>query len=124
MICCSVEQKPVKTVLLMPDFKYRERCLQVFECAVCGKISAELVQYCIRTKRYKKVKLSKRRLAKFLARCEDGSWREVEVNTGTKQRAGFVYGVNRIDKTGNIYQYSVDFNGTKTLVKQINHIPS
>ena len=120
IFCCGRKQNPVKTVRLMPDFKYRERLLELIICEVCGKIIAEITQYNVKTKKYCKKHLSKRQLAKYLARLDNGRWQEVKLDYGTKERAGFVYGVNRIDKEGKIYQYSVDFNGTKTLVKVIN----
>ena len=119
MICCSIEQKPVKIVKLLPDFKYKDRILQVFVCCKCGKITAELRQYCIRHKKFKIKKLSKRQLAKYVVKQPDNSWCEVKIEKGIKQRAGFIYGVNKVDKNGKIYQYAVDFNGVKTLVKEI-----
>jgi hypothetical protein len=109
--------KPVRVIRIMPDFNYSDRVLELFICEVCGKITAELTQFNIKHQKIKKKRLEKRRLANYIALLKDGSWKEIPVDFGTKSRAGFSYGVNKKDKDGKIYQYSVDFNGTKTLVK-------
>ena len=46
-------------------------------------------------------------------------WEEQKVQYGTKGGAGFVYGVNVQAENGKIYQYAVDFNGSRKLVKII-----
>ncbi|MBQ9244895.1 hypothetical protein IJ182_01355 [bacterium] len=118
--CCGRMQEPVKKLRLANDFRYRERFLNVIVCNVCGKVIAEIIQYDVKKQKLIKKRLAKRQLAKFLERLKDGSWQEIKNEYGTKGKAGFIYGVNRVDKNGKIYQYSVDFNGTKTLVKIIN----
>lgn len=115
--CCGMLHKPDRIIRLMPDFKYSDRVLEIFICNVCGKISAELTQFNIKHQKIKKKRLEKRQLVKFINFFKDGSFDEIAPDYATKSRAGFVYGVNRQDKNGKIYQYSVDFNGTKTLVK-------
>ncbi len=122
ILCCGSEQKPDFTVRLLSDFKYRERVLEVIICKKCGGIIGELKQYNVRTKKYEIQRLKKRKLAKYVQRLETGRWQEKEIPKGTKGGAGFVYGVNIIDKDGNIYQYSVDFNGVKTHIKTIKKI--
>lgn len=115
--CCGMLHKPDRVIRLMPDFKYSNRVLEIFICEVCGKITAELTQLNIKHNKIKKKRLEKRQLAKFVSLFNDGSFEEKSAEYATKSRAGFAYGVNRQEKDGKIYQYSVDFNGTKTLVK-------
>lgn len=119
--CCGKFQKPVKSVCLLSDFNYTNRRLDIIVCDVCGKITAELSQYNVKTKKFKIRKLQKRQLNRFLINLKNGSWQEVKLNYGTKSASGFNFGVNKQDKKGNIYQYSVDFNGVKKLIKIINN---
>ncbi len=118
ILCCGRELKPERIIRLLPDFKYRERLLELISCPNCGKIIGELTQYNVITGKYERKRLSKRVLARYAQRLDSGSWEEVKILHGTKGGAGFVYGINRIDKEGNIYQYAVDFNGVKVLVKK------
>ena len=104
----------------MSDYKFTNRRLDIIVCNVCGKITAELSQYNVRTKKFKTKKLQKRQLSRYLINLKNGAWQEVKLNTGVKSASGFNFGVNKQDKKGNIYQYAVDFNGMKKLVKVIN----
>ena len=121
ILCCGREQKPERIIRLLPDFKYRERLLELVFCSHCGKIIGELTQYNVITEKYEKKRLSKRVLARYAQRLDSGCWEEVKILHGTKGGAGFVYGINKIDKDGNVYQYAVDFNGVKVLIKKINN---
>ena len=115
--CCGILHKPARIIRLMSDFNYSDRILELFICRVCGKITAELTQFNIKHQKVKKIKLTKRQLAKYISLIREGSWDEIPVEYGTKSKSGFSYGINKQSKNGKIYQYSVDFNGTKTLVK-------
>jgi len=115
--CCGMLHKPDRVIRIMSDFKYSDRVLELYICEVCGKITAELTQFNIKHQKVKKKRIEKRQLAKFVSLFSNGSFEEKSVEYATKSRAGFSYGVNRQEKDGKIYQYAVDFNGTKTLVK-------
>ncbi len=103
----------------MSDFKYDNKKLEILSCRVCGKPVAELSQFDLEKGKFQTIRLSKKRLNRYCNRLKNGRWQEVNIPKGTKGGAGFVYGVNRIDKNGTIYQYSVDFNGTKKLVRKL-----
>ena len=63
--------------------------------------------------------LKSKRTLDFIKKALEGKLDTVKVKYGTREKAAFVYGVNRQAKNGKIYQYAVDFNGTKKLVKVI-----
>ena len=88
-------------------------------CPVCGGLVAELVQYDVREKRYETFRPKKKKTLKFVQDVESGKYDEVKVSSGTSYSASFIYGLNKEAKDGKIYQYSVDFNGQKKLVKII-----
>lgn len=118
--CCGVYRTPVQTVFLLPNFKYQDRKLEIYICANCGKIAAVLTQFNIQTKQYEIYKPSSRKkTADFIQKIKNGKFDEVKLQYGTKEKAGFVYGVNKQLKNGEIRQYAVDFNKEKKLVKVI-----
>lgn len=117
--CCSGYHKPIRTVFLLPDFMYRDRKLEILLCPKCGALVAELTQFNINSQKYEVYRPKRKKTAKFLKEVENGKWQEIKVKYGTKERAGFVYGVNKEMKNGKICQYAVDFNGAKKLVKII-----
>ncbi len=118
--CCGRYQVPFKTVFLAPDFNYRDRKLEILVCSNCGSLSAVLTQFNVKTKKYETYRPKRKKTSKFIREVEAGKWSEVKVKYGTKERAGFVYGVNKLQNDGTVKQYAVDFNGTKTLVKVVN----
>jgi len=105
---------------LSPNFQYRDRKLEVLVCEICGALIAELTQFNVKTQKYETFRPKRKKTAKFIKDIEEGKWQEIKIKYGTKDRAGFVYGVNREYKSGKIYQYAVNFNGEKKLVKIIN----
>lgn len=119
IFCCGGYHKPGQTVFLFPDFQYRDRKLEILVCPVCGALIAELVQYNVSSQKYEYFRPQRKKTGKFLAQLQKGKWREFNVKFSSKSNAGFVYGLNKVDKSGVIYQYSVDFNGKKNLVKVI-----
>ncbi len=118
--CCGGYHAPLKTVFLSPDFKYRDRKLEVLVCPVCGALSAVLVQFNILTKEYETFRPKRKKTAKFIQEVEAGEWRDVKIKYGTKSRAGFIWGKNIQRKDGTIAQYAVDFNGNSKLIKVVN----
>ena len=119
LYCCGGYHKPDKIVTLLPTFRHRERKLEVLTCPICGGLVAELVQYNVRTNEYETFRPKKKKTLKFIQDVESGKFDEVKVSYGTSQGASFIYGLNKEAKDGKIYQYSVDFNGQKKLVKII-----
>ncbi len=118
--CCGGYHSPLKTVFLSPTFEYRDRKLEILLCPVCGVLVAVLTQFNIKTQKYETYRPKRKKTAKFIQDLQEGKWREFKLKFGTRERAGFVYGVNKQNKSGKIFQYSVDFNGEKKLVKIIN----
>ena len=117
--CCGGYFNPLKTVFLLPNSQYRDRKLEIAKCPVCGALSAVLTQFNIKTQQYETFRPKRKKTAKFINELEQGKWSEVKVKYGTKERAGFIYGINRQYKNGKIYQYAINFNGDKKLIKII-----
>lgn len=117
--CCGGFHTPIRTVFLASTSEYTDRKLEVLVCPVCGALSAVLIQYDIKNQKYELFRPKSKKTAKFIKEAEAGDWRESNIRYGTKQGAGFVYGLNKQHKNGKIYQYAVDFNGIKKLVKVI-----
>lgn len=117
--CCGVCRNPDKTVFLSPDAKYRDRKLEILECPKCGKLHAVLTQFNVKIQQYEIFKPKRKKVAKFLHdnETELNKWQEVKIKYGTREKAGFIYGINRESKNGTIYQFAADFNGEKRLVK-------
>ncbi len=117
--CCGKYHEPFQTVRLLPDFKYRNRKLEVLVCPNCGALVAELTQFNVITNKYETYRPKRKKTAGFIRHIQEGKLENVKIKYGTKERAGFVYGVNIMRKNGKIYQYAVDFNGEKKLVKVV-----
>ena len=117
--CCGGYYNPSQTVFLLPDNNYRDRKLEIVICPKCGALVAELVQFNVQSQKYESFRPKRKKTAKFLQEVQDGGWKEVKVPFATKERAGFVFGLNKEMKNGTIKQFSVDFNGQKRLVKVI-----
>ena len=118
--CCGGYHKPLRTVLISPDITFKDRKLEILICPKCGVLVAELTQFNIKTNSYEKYRPKRKKTYEFIKKLEQGVWSEQRIKYGTKERQGFVYGLNRQAADGKIYQYSVDFNGEKKLVKIIN----
>ena len=117
--CCGGYHTPDKTVSILPTFKHRERKLEVLRCPSCGTLVAELTQYNVNTRQYETIRTKKKKTKKFLQDISEGKLEEVKVFQGTKVNSTYVFGVNKEAKDGKIYQYDVDFNVMKKLVKII-----
>ncbi len=117
--CCGGYHKPQQTVILFPENEYKERKLEILVCPVCGSIAAELTQYNTKSKKYETFRPKRKQTVKFIKKLQEGKWKEEKVSFGTKSNKGFVYGVNVESQNGKIYQYAVDFNGERKLVKVI-----
>ncbi len=120
IFCCGGFHTPFRTVILPDTLKYRERKLEVLICPKCGALIAELRQFNIKKQKYELYRPKRKHTSVFLKKIASGKWDEIKVKFGTKERSGFVFGVNREYKSGKICQYAVDFNGQKKLVKVIN----
>lgn len=118
--CCGRYHQAMRTVFLFPDFIYKDRKLEIIECPVCGKLTVELTQFNIKEQKWDVIRPKKKNTAKFISELESKKWKDLKIKYGTKERSGFVYGVNKENKDGTIKQYAVDFNGTKRMVKVIN----
>ncbi len=118
--CCGGYYNPSRTVLIAPDFKYRDRKLEILICPKCSALIACLTQYNIETGKYEVVRPKRKKTANFIKKLEAGNWSEIKIKYGTREKAGFVYGINKEFKNGVIHQYAIDFNGVKKLVKVIN----
>ncbi len=117
IFCCGLYYEPFKTVFIASNFEFRDRKLEILHCPRCGALVAELTQFNIKTKEYEIYRPSRKKVSKFIRAIEEGKWQEIKFKYGTKERAGFIYGVNREHKDGRVFQYAVDFNGNKKLVK-------
>lgn len=116
--CCGGLHKPSRTVLLSPEFIYTERKLEILVCPVCGAVIAMLTRFNVKTQKYEIIRPKQKKTLNFIKEAESGKWREIKY--GTREKAGFVFGLNRENKDGTIYQYASDFNGVKRLIKIID----
>ena len=115
--CCGGYHRPFRTVFLLPDFMFRDRKLEVLICPNCGALVAELTQFNVKEQHYETFRPNRKKVSKFIKEVECGSWQEVKIKYATKERAGFAYGLNKEHKDCRVFQYAVDFNGEKKLVK-------
>ncbi len=88
-------------------------------CPVCGTLAAVLTQFNIQTEKYETFRPKRKKTVNFIQKVQQEQWKEEKVSYGTKGNAGFVYGVNVQSNNGKIYQFAVDFNGKRKLVKVI-----
>lgn len=119
IMCCRHSIVPFVSVFIRPDEQFRDRKLEVAICPVCSALLAELTQFNIQNSVYEVVRPKRKHTASFIKKMQEMEWFDVDVKTGTKSNMNFIYGVNREYKNGKIYQYAVDFNGEKRLVKVI-----
>lgn len=117
--CCGGYHKPQRRIFPLPDYKYKNRELEILICPICGALSVVLTQFNKETHQYETFRPKRKKTAKFLKEMQMQKWEEQKVQYGTKSGAGFVYGVNVQAENGKIYQYAVDFNGSRKLVKII-----
>ena len=115
--CCGGYHNPFQTVSLDSNYEFSERKLEISTCPNCGNLLVCLVQFNLKTKKFEVYRPKRKHVAKFLKTLESGKWKEVKQKYGTREKAAFIYGVNKECKNGNIYQYAVNFNGGKKLVK-------
>lgn len=115
--CCGRYHDASQVLLLESDYNYKNRKLELLYCPICGKLSAVLTQYNVNLQKTETYRPKPKKTAKFLLKIQEGKWKEEKIPFGTKEKAGFVYGLNKQHKDGKIFQYSVDFNNQKKLVK-------
>ncbi len=120
IFCCGAYHRADETLLLPPDFRYKNKKLEILTCPNCGCVKAELTRFNIEKQKDEVYKPKRKKAKKFIEEIKKGNWKIFKEKYGTRGNAGFVYGINIESKTGEILQYSVDFNGTKKLVKTIN----
>ena len=120
--CCGVYHTPVRTVFIEPNFDYKDRKLEVLVCPVCGALKAVLTQFNTKTLQYEKYIPPRKKTSEFISKMQSENWFEVKIKCGTKGRAGFIFGINKEYKNGEIKQFASDFNGEKKLVKTIQPI--
>ncbi len=120
IFCCGAYYSADEILFLPSDFKYKNKKLEILTCPNCGCVKAELTRFNIEKQDYEIYKPKRKKVRKFIDEIKKGSWKVPKEKYGTRGSSGFVYGVNKISKKGKIFQYSVDFNGKKKLVKTIN----
>ncbi|MBQ3641198.1 hypothetical protein II906_04640 [bacterium] len=118
--CCGALHEPVQTVFLYPTLFYKKRKLELTICPNCGNIVAEIVQYNSRTKKWVKFRPKAKKVKKLIQDLQNDFWQAEETKSANKFNASFSFGLNRQYKNGKIYQFAVDFNGKKELVKIID----
>jgi len=119
IFCCGGYQLPQQSVILLPNSKYKDRKLEILVCPVCGGLSAVLTQFNIETQKYEIYRPKRKHTARFIKKLQNEPWKDEKLDCGTKGNAGFIYGVNMQTRSGKIYQFAVDFNGQRRLVKVI-----
>lgn len=118
ILCCRRRIEPDQTIFLVPNNRYRDRKLEIVKCPVCGALLAELTQFNNLTGEYETIRPKSKKTSRFLLNLQKTE-KELKIKTGTKSGANWIYGVNKECKSGDIKQYSVNFNGDRKLVKVI-----
>ncbi len=119
IICCRHNIEPLLRVFLSSDNQFRDRKLELAVCPVCGTLIAELTQFNIKKSCYEVFRPKRKDTASFIKKMQKLQWKIIDSHPATRSNMNFVFGVNKEYKNGKIYQYAMDFNGTKTLVKII-----
>ena len=122
ILCCRQKNLPLVTAYLNPEKQYRDRKLEVAICKVCGVLLAELTQFNINKCIYEVFRPKRKDTASFIKRMQNLEYKIIEHPNISKSNMSYIYGVNREYKNGKIYQYAVDFNGQKNLVKIIDKL--
>lgn len=118
--CCGALHRAERVVLLFPNKFCIDRRVEMGFCPNCGNFIVELHQYNLKKRCVMCIRPKRSETGRFIKSLETKKlWYEPGLKSGLKGNAGFVYGKNIEREDGNIYQYSVDFNGTKKLVKVI-----
>ena len=120
IMCCRQKQLPYVSVRIRDDKQFKNRKLEVLICVQCGALIADLTQYNIEKGVWEVIRPKRKNTASFIKKMQKLEWHEIKEKTGTKSNMNYIYGENREHKNGKIYQYSVDFNGVKKLVKIVN----
>ena len=119
IMCCRQHHLPFVTVFIQPEGALHDRKLEIAVCPVCNALIAELTQFNMDLGAYEVIRPKRKHTAAFIKKMQQKEWKTLDSMRGTKGNMAYVYGVNREYKNGKIYQYAVDFNGTKKLVKII-----
>lgn len=122
--CCGAYYAPINTVFIESDCNYKDRKLEVLVCPKCGALKAVLTQFNTKTLQYEKYIPPRKKTAQFIRKFQEKNWFEIKIKCGTKGRAGFIFGINKEYKNGEIKQFASDFNGEKQLVKTIQPLLS
>ena len=118
--CCGALHEPIRTVFLFPTMFYKKRKLELTICPNCGALIAEIIQFNARTNKWIRYRPKTKKVKKLIQNLKDNFWETKEPKAANKFNASFAFGVNRQYKNGKIYQFSVDFNGQKEIVKVID----
>ena len=115
MKCCTNFYS--KEVYTLTPKEYLERILEIGFCPKCGAFVVELrkldyngklsIDYCKRKKALRLFESVKNDITRSVV---------AKIRHGNKSNMGFKYGEN-VETTEGIKQYSVDFNGTKELIR-------
>lgn len=115
--CCSKPAQILRTVNLYDTSDRINQVLRVGRCknSDCGCIVAELVWWDVKKNKAESYKPKKKNVAGFVRDCETNRYIDniVEAKFGTHSNMNWVHGITT--KKG---VYAVDFNGTKTLIKE------
>ncbi len=119
--CCGALRKADILTFLVPNKQFRDRKLEILICPNCGALIAELTQFNIKQQQYETIRPKSKKTSKFLIQLEkeNPELKLLKVKYATKSNANWIYGVNKIKKNGKQYQFAVDFNGIRKLVKVI-----
>jgi len=123
--CCSFE--PVDVWFLFDNEEFSERRLSFGFCPICKKPVAELIQFDSYKHEFtsiKKVGISSQIFVQSFIKQKNYSRSELNNMKFKQVQYGWVYGVNKEIHKKNpdntkIRQYSSDFYGNKSLVKEI-----
>lgn len=124
ILCCGVYHSNLEDIILA-DTEVHSNCrLEISYCPKCGAKICALSQWNKRTQQREYIKPKKRNVHKFIEDVLKRPYYErfKPIKYGVKENQNYIYGINREYKKQNqviIKQFACDFNGTRTLVKEI-----
>ena len=121
--CCGTWFKPDRVIVLEDNWARKNQIIEIGRCPKYHKddkpnLIVEYSYYDVEKKRPRNYRPKKDKVQQFLEKIQKNIVFK-RIKTGTKSNQAFKYGLNILKKDNKIHQYAVDFNGERTLVKEI-----
>lgn len=120
LFCCGQRVRVKKTVYPCDTERLKNQKLEVGYCTEHGGLICELTFYDKKTDTFRRIRPRRKNVRDFIKKVENDEFTLDRLlrKVGNKSNMAFRYGEN-IERKDRIQQYAVDFNGTRTLEKEI-----